>query len=165
MNRRALIAAAAGCVGLAALAGWLRPLDLPVGATGGGAGQWRLPGAATLERSPMAEFAQARALGWVGTGGGNAAAAEDGGSSEWTLLGLVGRSDDRAILVQAGNDPLIKRLGAGDTLPDGSRLVSVGSDGIVIERDGCQSRRPLYPVAEDTGTDPAASDCLPPGEH
>ena len=163
MNRRLAIAAGAACVALAALAGWLRPLDLPVGATGGGAGRWQLPDPAMLERAPIAQFAQARAVGWVGTGSGPVAAA--GGSSEWTLLGLVGRSDDRAILVKAGNDPLIKRLSAGDTLPDGSRLVSVGSNGIVIERDGCQSRRPLYPVSEDAGTDPVASDCLPPGEH
>jgi len=160
----ALLVAAAVVVA-AGLAGWLRPLDLPVTATGGGAGQWRLPTQAQLDRSTVSQFAATRAVQWFGTGTAATPGAAPTGSA-WTLLGLVGRQDDRAVLVKAGNDPLIMRLGVGDTLPDGSRLVSVGSEGIVIELDGCQRSRPLYPVAEDTATDPTeGDDCLPAGEH
>ena len=73
---------------------------------------------------------------------------------------LLVDDDEAADLVKAGNDPLIKRVGAGDTLPDGSRLVSVGTNGILIDRDGCRMRRPLYPAPEQ---DKTSGECLPAG--
>ncbi|MGN6111803.1 MAG: hypothetical protein ACTHOC_02125 [Luteimonas sp.] len=148
-------------IAVGGVAGWFRPFQAPVGATGGGAGAWSLPATAQLERSSAAQYAAIRAVPWVGTGTGPVGAT----TSEWTLLGLVGRPDDRAVLVQAGKDPLIKRLGAGDTLPDGSRLISVGSDGIVVDRNGCRVRRPLYAAAQESGEAPAEPQCLPPGNE
>lgn len=155
MNRR-LAALAGACIVVAAIAGWFRPTTLATNAIGAHASPWRLPTPASLERSSAAQFAATRGVAWVGSG----AAAAGAPTAEWTLLGLVGRPDDRAILVQAGNDPLIKRVGAGDTLPDGSRLVSVGRDGILIDRDGRRVRRPLYPAQAQ---DPPPAGCEPAG--
>jgi hypothetical protein len=155
MTRRNAWLACGACVLGAAVAGWFRPTPLATNAVGPHDTAWRLPTPASLERSSAAQFAATRGVAWVGSGG----AAAGTPSAEWTLLGLVGRPDDRAILVKAGNDPLIKRVGAGDTLPDGSRLVSVGKDDILIDRDGCRVRRPLYPAPEDT----PPADCMPAG--
>ena len=150
-----LAAAVAG----AALAGWWRPVPLEIHAAGARGGPWRLPDPARLERSSAADFAEVLQVAWVGTGG----AVVTPGDTSWQLLGLVGRPDDRAILVSVANDPVIKRYGAGDTLPDGSRLVRVGSDGIVIDRQGCRVRRPLYAPPPENDPARAAEECLAPG--
>jgi hypothetical protein len=155
MTRRDALLAG-GCIAVAAIAGWFRPTTLATNAIGAHDAAWRLPTAASLERSSAAQFAATRGVSWVGSGPAGAGTP----SSEWTLLGLVGRPDDRAVLVKAGKDPLIKRVGAGDTLPDGSRLVSVGTNGILIDRDGCRMRRPLYPAPEQ---DKTSGECLPAG--
>jgi len=147
---------AGACVAVAALAGWFRPTPLSTNAVGAREPAWRLPSPQALERSSAAMFAAARRAAWVGS----SAAAAGAPTEDWTLLGLVGRPDDRAVLVRAGKDPLIKRVGPGDTLPDGSRLVSVGTDAIVVDRDGCRQRRPLYPVPQ---ADDASGGCLPAG--
>jgi hypothetical protein len=154
VNRRHAWVACA-CILVAAIAGWFRPTPLATNAIGPHDAAWQLPTRADLERSSAAQFAATRGVSWVGSGPGAGTP-----SAEWTLLGLVGRANDRAVLVQAGNDPLIKRVGAGDTLPDGSRLVSVGTNGILIDRDGCRMRRPLYPAPEQ---DKTSGDCVPAG--
>lgn len=159
MNRRHAWLAGGACVALAAVAGWFRPTPLATNAIGPHDSAWSLPTPASLERSSAALVAAARGVSWVGSG----TAGTGTTTSEWALLGLVGRPDDRAILVRAGNDPLIKRVGPGDTLPDGSHLVSVGREGILIDRDGCRVRRPLYPPqAQDqqapAGCEPAGND-------
>ena len=158
MKPRAIAAVSAGIVLAAAVVGWVRPIELPVGSVAGGSGAWRLPAGADLERSTAAQYAAIRGVAWVGMQG---SAGPGGAASEWTLLGLVGRPDDRAALVRVGKDPLIKRFSAGDTLPDGSRLVEVGSSGIAIDRDGCRIRRALYPSPEDAAT--TADACTTPG--
>jgi hypothetical protein len=158
MKPSTMALAAAGVVVVAAVAGWFRPVSLETGATNPHSGAWQLPAASALERSSASQFAAIRGVAWVGEGSGSAGSP----SAQWTLLGLVGRFDDRAVLVRAGNDPLIKRLRSGDTLPDGSRLVSVGSDGIVIDREGCRMRRPLYPATVDSQSPPAPGDACPP---
>lgn len=156
MNRPNAWVAGAACVTVAAVAGWFRPTTLATSAITPHDTAWRLPTAASLERSSAAQFAATRGVSWVGSGPAGASAA----SAEWTLLGLVGRPDDRAVLVQAGNDPLIKRVGPGDTLPDGSRLLTVGTNAILVDRDGCRMRRPLYPAPDQ---DKTSSECLPTG--
>lgn len=158
MNRSTMMLAAGGVVVLAGVAGWFRPMPRPASATTAHQTAWRLPTAAELERSSIEQFAAIRGVTWVGDGGAG------GGdpSAQWTLRGIVGRFDDRAVLVQVGSDPLIKRLQSGDTLPDGSRLVAVERNGIVVERDGCRTQRPLYPLASNVPQDPADG-CASPG--
>lgn len=160
MTRRTLLIAAAAVVVLAGIAGWFRPMPVAVGPATAHQPKWQLPRAADLERSTAAQFAAIARVPWFGEAGEGAG----GPGAQWTLLGVVGRPDDRAILVRAGSDPLIKRLHSGDTLPDGSKLVTVGSSGIVAERDGCRTIRPLYPP--DRAAPPAdAGDgaCTPSG--
>jgi hypothetical protein len=160
MTRRTRISIAAGVVLLAVIAGWFRPTPLATHAINPHAAAWRLPSPADLERSSASLFAEARGAPWLGDGAGGAPAAGTG----WTLMGLVGPAGDRAVLVRVGNDPLIKPYRAGDTLPDGSRLESVGSSGIVIDHDGCRMRRPLYPAGTDNPPNQPAEDaCEPAG--
>lgn len=160
MNRSTTVwAASAGIVMvLAAIAGWYRPLDAATASEAVRAAAWRLPTAAELERSSAALSAAADGVDWVGEGGGG------GPTVQWQLLGLVGRYDERAVLGRVGSDPLIKRFRSGDILPDGSTLVRVGTDGIVIDRDGCQIRRPLYATVKGSeSTQAAGGACVPPG--
>lgn len=161
MTRRMGMIAAASTIVLAAVAGWFRPLPPLDGAASTRPQQWRLPAAADLERSSAAQFVAISDVRWLGEDG----SADGGPGTQWTLLGVVGTELDRAILVKAGSDPLIKRLHSGDTLPDGSKLVAVGSSGIVIDRDGCRTERPLYPSAGATvGGESEGEGCLPPGD-
>ncbi len=154
-----LILAAGAMVG--AVSGWLRPVPIADGAATGDAARWTLSSTAALERSSAAQFAATHALRWVGDGGNGVHT-----PTEWTLQGLL-QSED-AILVQIGNDPLMKLIPVGGTLPDGSRLAAVERDAAMIERDGCQTRRNLYPqpahgsTTESTGcTLPAPSQDIP----
>lgn len=161
MNRRGMAILAGSVVVLAGVAGWFRPTPLSTHAVNPHAGAWHVPTPADLERSSASQFAEARGAPWVGAGGTTGGAVA---GAEWTLLGLVGPADDRAVLVRAGNDPLIKRLRPGDTLPDGSRLESVGTNGVVIDRGDCRMQRPLYPAGSDSPTtQPAGGACEPAG--
>lgn len=125
---------------LVCVAGWFRPLPTEPGKARNSRTAWSLPPAAELERSSAAQFAATAKIKWPGdTTAGSGAE----GATSWTLLALV-RGPDQAALVRAGSDPLIKRFKAGDTLPDGSRLLEVLQDAVLVERDGCQTRRRLY---------------------
>ena len=154
INRTTMILAAAGVVALAGVAGWWRPIPAPAIATAAQQAAWHLPTAAELERSSIEQFAATSGVAWLGDGVGGGSAAV-----QWTLRGIVG-PDNPAVLVQAGTDPLIKRLESGDTLPDGSRLVAVLRDRVVVERDGCRTQRPLYPHAS-AATPAPAEGCMP----
>lgn len=134
---------------LVCVAGWFRPLPTEPGKARNSPTAWSLPPAAELERSSAAQFAATAKIKWPGdTTAGSGAE----GATSWTLLALV-KGPDRAALVRAGSDPLIKRFKAGDTLPDGSRLVKILQDAVMVERDGCRSRRPLYGTAQEEAAD------------
>lgn len=150
-----LLLAAGAVVG--ALAGWFRPVAVTGKQSGNGAAQWSLPPAAALERSTAAQFAAVRGLRWVGDAGGSG-----GGntSADWVLHGVL--PIEGAILIQVGAEPLIKRVNTGDILPDRSRLTAVERDAAVIERDGCQTRRHLYPLPADESK-PQSSTCATAG--
>ena len=156
INRRNMILAAAGVVALAGVAGWWRPIPATASATAAHQTAWHLPTAAELERSSIEQVAATSGVAWLGDGVGGGSAAV-----QWTLRAIVG-PDNPAVLVQAATDPLIKRLHSGDTLPDGSTLVAVLRDRVVVERDGCRTQRPLYPPAS-AATPAPAEECMPPG--
>lgn len=152
-----VLASGAAIVALAGVLGWFRPTTTTNMASPTRGTAWHLPDAARLERSSAALSTAAAGVAWAGQGG-----PATGQDVRWELLGLVGRLDDRAVLVKVGTDPLIKRVRSGDTLPDGSKLVSVGSDGIVIDREGCRSRRPLYATVQGSQPPPTGG-CPAPG--
>lgn len=134
---------------LACVTGWFRTLPPEPGKARKSGAAWSLPPEAELERSSAAQFAATARIKWPGDAtAGNGAE----GTTPWTLLALV-KGPDRAALVRAGSDPLIKRFKAGDTLPDGSRLVEILQDAVMVERDGCRSRRPLYGTAQEEAAD------------
>lgn len=98
-----------------------------------------------------------RGLRWTGDTDGS------GGNStpaDWVLRGVL--PIEGAILVQVGTDPLIRRIKTGDILPDRSRLTAVERDAAMIERDGCQIRRHLYPRPADESK-PEGSTCAAAG--
>ena len=160
MNRTSRLLAATGIVVLAGVAGWFRPVPQAGGKAASQQGAWSLPTPEALQRSSVELFRQARGAAWVGAGGSGGGEA----GVTWTLLGVSDQGDARAARVRVGSDPLIKRYQSGDTLPDGSKIVSVGNNGIVIEKDGCRMQRALYPTVGDPppeGTD----GCPAPGKH
>lgn len=142
MNRATVLSVVVASAMLGGVAGWLRPLPQETSTAAAHDQAWWLPAPADLERSTAAQFAAISDVPWLGD------ATPTGQVAEWTLLGVVGRPDDRAILIRVGSEPLIKRLRSGDTLPDGSKLIAVGSDGVMIDRGGCRTKRPLYPSAQ-----------------
>lgn len=142
---------------LGALAGWFRPVEAAGKQGGNRAAQWSLPPAAALERSTAAQSATMRGLRWVGDTGG---AGGGSTSADWVLRGVL--PIEGAILVQVGTDPLIKRINTGDILPDRSRLTAVERDAVMIERDGCQTRRHLYPRPANEST-PESATCAAAG--
>jgi hypothetical protein len=142
-------------VALAALAGWYRPIPAASGQAIRHEAAWKLPGPASLERSSAAQFAALQGVAWIG---GDAA---DGGNGGWTLVGVSERANEPAALVRNGSGPLIKRYQTGDTLPDGSRLVSIGRNGIVTERGGCRVERLLY-APSATAAPEGAAECAAP---
>lgn len=158
MNRMTMGLAATAVVVLAAVAGWFRPIAKEAKTVAAADNPWRVPDASALERSSIEQFAAIRGVRWLGDGGAGAVGTS---SAQWTLRGVVGPLH-AAALVQVGQDPLIKRFEPGDTLPDGSHLDAVERNGIVIDRDGCRLRLPLYVRAKDKTSAPDA-DCLATG--
>ncbi|WP_161809372.1 hypothetical protein [Stenotrophomonas nitritireducens] len=145
MTRTRIIAAFLASLAAGGMAGWFRPLpamdsapdrELQV--------DWRLPPGEMLERSSAALSSQARTLKWMDDG----AAGPGGAAQEWTLKAILGA--ENAILMQSGKEPLISRADVGATLPDGSRLVALRGDTIVVELDGCHIDKPLYPRASNS---------------
>lgn len=120
--------------------GWFRPLPDEATHARRQEDRWTLPPTSQVERASASMLTSMGAIRWVG---GTSGAGTSGKSSPWTLLGIV-QGPDRAILIQSGADPLIKRMRAGDTLPDGLRLVDIHPDTITLESDGCRRERTLY---------------------
>lgn len=143
------LAATAVVALLALIGGWLRPLPPEARIARKTASAWALPAPTDLERSSAAQFAATAALKWVGD---DTAGSAGSGAAPWTLLGLV-RGPDLAVLVKSGSDPVIKRVKAGDTLPDGSRLAEIHPDAVVVEKEGCRARRPLYQHTQEQSDD------------
>jgi len=146
MTRSRLLAILLASVAVGGLAGWFRPLpEMKSSTSEEPRTGWQLPAAETLERSSAALLAQARTLKWLGDAGAGSAG---DARQDWTLKAMLPAED--AILLQTGKEALISRAEVGATLPDGSRLVAVRGDSVVIELDGCRMDRHLYPRASDS---------------
>jgi len=132
MKRSQLIAAGVLVAGLVAGAAWPPP---PLPRTNANAETWNAPDPA-LERVPR-ELADAmNRLRWAGDaqqGDG------EGGRQPWRLAGIV-HTPQKLALIVAGEKKNLQnqRLEPGASLPDGSRLVSIGRDTILVEAEGCQ---------------------------
>ena len=156
MNRIRLAVALVAVLLAGSVAGWLRPLPtLSTAAKHEPQAGWQLPPQDTLERSSAAMFAQARTLKWVG----DATSAGSATAQDWILKAILSGED--AILIQSGKETLISRAEVGATLPDGSRLLAVRGDTVVVELDGCRMDRQLYPRASDSDSSECKATTLP----
>ena len=143
MMRTRLLAALLAAIAVGGIAGWLRPLpEMTNAADKEPQSGWQLPSPETLERSSAALFAQARTLKWLADAGPGSAGDT---RQEWTLKAIL--PAENALLLQTGKEALISRAEVGATLPDGSRLLAVRGDTVVVELDGCRMDRHLYPRA------------------
>lgn len=148
---------------LGVLIGALRTVEVDAGAAAAAA-PWRLPAPESLTRGDeryLAQLRQAEIWGATGsaagggraTRGGRAAAAET-----WRLLGIVTRPEPLALVLNEAAGQ-VDRIGVGETLPDGGKLLEIGDTLIRFERQGCRYQRRLFaPVAE-----PDDGDCGGPG--
>lgn len=131
--------------------GWLRPLPAMGSSTDKVEGSdWRLPSPEVLERSSATLSNQARTLRWTGD---SISGTSTHGPQDWALKAIL--DEEGAILLQSGKEALISRAKVGATLPDGSRLLAVRGDTVVVELDDCRMDRHLYPRASD----PASPEC------
>lgn len=145
------VASGTALLAIALTLGWFRPIPPEARTPSRIDTAWKLPAQTDLERSSAAQFAATAGLKWLGDAASSSTAVD---GTPWTLLGLV-RGPDLAVLVKSGSDPLIKRVMPGDTLPDGSRLTEIQPDAVIVEKDGCRTRRPLYQQSQD----PPAQGC------
>jgi len=161
MKRRLiLLACACGLAGLILGAVWPPP---PIPRARTAATEWALPDPAQLARHSADDVSQiTRAVRWSGESG-----AEGGARVSWRLAGFVNDPEVAALIMpQArpapppapgtrrnpapGGAPAggaiaqAERAVAGDTLPDGSKLVAIEGDTITTELDGCRLVYQLY---------------------
>lgn len=144
MKNTYLAATIACAIVLGVTGGWLRTLpDL-------GSEQeepsiaWSIPSLQDLQRSDATLSVQARSLRWIG----NTNSRDGEPRQDWTLKAIL--AAEGAILIQTGKPATISRAEVGGTLPDGSRLLSLHGDTALIELDGCQQHRHLYPRASNS---------------
>lgn len=155
MTPRLMAGILAGALAVGLIAGWLRPIPDPPREDGDTIGDWQLPSREALERTSDTLFQSALALRWeADTGLQSEAEAE--AATQWRLRALL--LPEQLILASIGDDPAVQRFGQGDILPDGSRLVAVEQDGVVLERGNCRERRSLYPAPDNPGVECAESD-------
>lgn len=116
--------------------------------------RWQPVGPDALARFDENTYQTARGLRWVGETGeapGTAVAA-----TSWRLVGIV-RDPQPTVLISTTDSDRLQRLGVGAAVPGGGLLEEIGSDRIVIERDGCRWIRFLYSAdpVQETGQEAA----------
>jgi hypothetical protein len=136
-KRWATLAGAALGIGLVAGAAWPPP-PIPKGQVT--PATWNPP-AASLARIPAKASEQAESLRWLGETDPEATV------QDWRLAGIL-LSPEPVALVATGSTgksggksktvPRPARLTQGQTLPDGSRLVSIDSKSVTVELGNCQ---------------------------
>jgi len=133
-NRAAWLAivAAAGLLGGAA---WPPP---PVPVTSERDAAWALPAAAQMQRLADSEFGAAtRRMRWTGDASG-AGGDQGGGPQAWKLLGISHDPEPMALVSVGTKKADVQRVPVGATLPDGSQLLSVASESITVQAEGCR---------------------------
>jgi hypothetical protein len=138
------LAVAALCA-LVALVGGALFAGAPISADrSGGEALWRLPEATALRRFDPADVTTLRNSTFWST----AATAGDesiDAPSAWTLAGIV-RDGERwlALVATPGNALDVKRLAAGDALPDGRRIVTIDAARMQVDAGACRIDYTLY---------------------
>lgn len=142
---------------LGALLGALRPVE--VGENGPAPElAWRLPAPEAVLRGDERHLASLRQADIWGAGADRGGASARGGSqaaaaAAWRLLGVVTRPEPLALV--AGGDGKVERLGVGQSLPDGGKLLEIGDTLIRFERQGCRYQRRLFAATAE----PESGDC------
>lgn len=86
-----------------------------------------------------------------------APAAQQPSDPKWQFLGAITRGQERQVIVAIENQPE-QRLVPGDTLPDGSQILSVENDYLCLLIDGQKRSRAIYPQGRLGGVMPAQED-------
>lgn len=127
---------------------------------------WRLPAPESLGRGDERRLAQVRQADIWGASG--LAAPRRGGSDaaapeSWRLLGIVLRPERLALVSsEAGGE--VARIGVGQALPDGGRLLEIGDTLIRFERQGCRYQRRLFAPAAEPESGGCGEPATPPND-
>ncbi|MFN8769044.1 MAG: hypothetical protein ACK5VV_13770 [Lysobacteraceae bacterium] len=131
---------------LVALVGGALFAGAPVSADRSGSdAAWRLPEATALRRFDPADVTTMRSSTFWST----AATADDGGidapAAAWTLAGIV-RDGERwlALVATPGNALDVKRLAAGEALPDGRSIIAIDAARMQVDAGACRIDYTLY---------------------
>ncbi|MGB3394180.1 MAG: hypothetical protein WA956_06550 [Stenotrophomonas sp.] len=136
-RNRGLWLAAAVVTGLVAGAAWPPP---PLPKLTESSDDWRLPLAVDIARhAPRDMTAVTDALRWKGDVGGTLA--ERGA---WRLAGIVNEAGSAVLVMIPGSPDKAQRIGIGETLPDGSILLSVEGDQASTRHDTCTTTYQLF---------------------
>lgn len=126
-------------VGLVAGLAWPPP---PLPKSQQDAADWNLPSVSALAPTSADDFNQAiGGLRWSGGG-----AETGGGPVSWRLAGFLNAPPTAALIetTEASGRGQTRHATPGDTLPDGSRLLSIEGDSIHVELGSCRSTHQLY---------------------
>lgn len=82
-------------------------------------------------------------VGGVDGGGGAGAASGAGEKISWSLVGVVIQGDQAFTLVSVGDQPS-RQYGAGDGLPDGSKILKIEEDRLHLLVNGKESILEIY---------------------
>lgn len=115
----------------------------PLPDTGPVEADWSLPDAAALARLDP-EDVQVLSSARLWRGAPEPVGTEGVRESQWKLLGVVSEGGGTALVGTGARMTDVKRMQAGETLPDGSTLVSVHADRIVTRQDDCRRTIRLF---------------------
>lgn len=85
------------------------------------------------------------------------APAAPSGPPEWHFLGALAQGQERQVIIKIENQPE-QRLAPGDTLPDGSQILSIENDRLCLLTDGQKRSLSIYPQGPLSGTMPMQGD-------
>lgn len=137
--------AVAAVFALVALLGGALFAGAPVSAgRSGDDAAWGVPAAEALRRFDAADVTTLRNSTFWSTAA-TAGEAPSEGVAAWTLAGIV-RDGERwlALIATPGNALDVKRLAAGEALPDGRRIVAIDAIRMQVDDGTCQTDYTLY---------------------
>lgn len=143
LSPRAFLAIA-GLLGLTS--GLMRPTSISTAPSINQAEFWRLPESEVLLRHHAGSLEYVGNIRWDASQGAADGASDPNGLENepaWHFRGIVGGTVSFALIELAGTSRL-ERVGAGEKLPDGSTLLSIDANSIMVLEGSCRSRHMLH---------------------